>query len=258
MPRSCRSALLASLSLCGLCLSSFAADEPKGDPAFRGGRITFANLTWDIKKGDKLGPGGNAWSAAKENVRVDDKGHLHLAITPQKDGKWHCAEVRGTRSLGYGDYRWVIAGNLAGLDKQAVLGLFLYQDDEREIDFELSRWAGKGETWNAQFAVMPSEDDALMLKKGRLSRFDTGKARLLTVSLRWTRGRVQGRCWSGEETKAKPIADWTYDWRKGHKEIEVGTERCIMDLWLIKAKEPSDGKSQEVVVRTFTFTPIKP
>src|SRR5208337_186680 len=137
-----------------------------------------------------LGPAGNLWTGSKDTVRVDEQGHLHLAITQREDKKWSCAEARLSRSLGHGEYRWVISGDLAGLDKQAVLGLFLYQDDDHEIDFELSRWAGKGDTWNAQYAVMPSLDDSEMLKKGRLHRFETGKAKLLTVSLRWTKGKV--------------------------------------------------------------------
>src|SRR5262249_40882276 len=141
------------------------------------------------------------------------------------------------------------------LDNQAVLGLFLYQDDEREIDYELSRWAGKGDTWNSQFAVMPSEDDAVMLKKGRMHRFDVGKATVVTVSLRCTKVKVTRRCWDGEDIKARPLTEWEYVWQKGHKEIDVGKERAIMDLWLIQARPPVSGKRQEIVVRSFQFLP---
>jgi hypothetical protein len=100
---------------------------------------------------------------------------------------------------------------------------------------------------------MPSLDDAVMLKKGRMVRFDTGKADVLTVSLLWTKGQVRGRCWPGTDGDARPLADWTYRWPEGHKEIDVGKERCIMDLWLIKAKPPTSGKKQEIVVRSFQF-----
>jgi hypothetical protein len=240
----------------GLLLFAGASAEP--EPPFQGGMIDFAGHPWEIKKGAKLGPGGNRFAADRDNVHVDEKGRLHLGITQADDRRWKCAEVRLARSLRHGEYRWIIEGDLAGLDPNAVLGLFLYQDDEREIDFELSRWAGRGDTWNAQFAVMPSEEDDVMLKKGRLARFDTEKATVLTVSLRWRKGRVDGRAWSGSEEaaepEAKPLARFSYQWKDG-KEPEPGKERAIMDLWLIRAKPPTSGKSQEIVVRSFKFTP---
>jgi len=245
----------AKFSACCVALLLTAPVRAADDPAFQGGTLIFSGHTWEIKKGEKLGPSGNVFGSGKENIFVDDKGHLHLAINQRDDKKWACAEVRLIRSLGHGEYRWVIAGDLAALDPQGVLGLFLYQDDDREIDYELSRWAGKGDTWNSQFAVMPSEDDAVMLKLGRLYRFDVGKAKVATVSLRWTKGKVEGRFWDGEDAKAKPMVEWEYVWKKGHKEIEVGKERAIIDLWLIKAQPPKDGKRQEIVVRSFQFTP---
>jgi hypothetical protein len=63
------------------------AEPAKADPAFQGGTLDFSSYTWEIKKGDKLGPGGNAWSGGRDSVRMDDAGHLHLAIAPVENGK---------------------------------------------------------------------------------------------------------------------------------------------------------------------------
>src|SRR5262249_19802526 len=83
-----------------------------GSPSL-GGTLRFAGYTWEIKKGEQLGPHANVFAAGGGNVWVDREGCLHLAVTRRGDGKWQCAEVRADRSLGRGEYRWVIAGDLA-------------------------------------------------------------------------------------------------------------------------------------------------
>ena len=94
--------------------------------------VTFAGLRWDVKEGHSLGPGPNNFSNAKENVWVDEKGLLHLAIT-KRGQSWQCSEVVGPE-LGYGEYRWVISGNLRELDPKVVLGLFVYRGRDRTRD----------------------------------------------------------------------------------------------------------------------------
>jgi len=207
--------------------------------------ISFSGLEWEVKRGPLLGPGPNPFSDAEENVRVDQQGQLHLAVT-HRDGAWQCAEVIGP-SLGYGEYRWVVAGDLAAMDPQFVLGLFTYLDNQHEIDFELSRW-GDADKPNAQFVVQPHGKDSMY-------RFDTGKASLLTCSFLWAEKLVRGRCWIGEDTSGKPLAEWEYT---GAKVPEPGGERVRSNLWLFRGQLPTVERPQEVVIRSFRFTPSPP
>ena len=228
-----------------------AAQAP--DPVYRGGTVEFGGYTWELKQGSKLGPAANRWLGS--NVRLTDERAVRLQIALDDRDRWACAEARVTQPLGYGEYRWTIAGDLDALDSQAVLGLFLYQGDNREIDFELSRWAGRDDTWNAQFAIMPSESDAAMLKKGRIHRFDASTNRELTVGLLWNADRVRARCWGETTTEAPPLADWTFVWPSDRNKPEPDKAHCIMNLWLIKARNPTNAKPQTIDITAFKFVP---
>lgn len=208
--------------------------------------IQFAGRSWEVKRGRHLGPGPNNWSDAEEHVRLDDKGHLNLAIA-QTGGRWQCAEVVATQSLGYGVYRWVISGDLPALDPRVVLGLFVYENDRREIDFELSRW-GEADNANAQFVIQPYGKDSM-------HRFDTGKAKVLNCSLVWEKTAVRGRCWAGVDTTREPLADWKYT---GRKIPPPGNERARMNLWLFRGKAPAAPVKEEIVIQSFEFKPAAP
>ena len=231
-------ATLLALATCPPLTPSPAADRGAKD-----GTISFAGRAWEVKEGRRLGPGPNDWSAGRDSVRVDDRGHLHLAIAPA-GGKWTCSEVALPASLGHGEYRWVVAGDLDGLPPRAVLGLFLYEDDTQEVDFELSRW-GVADSPNAQFVVQPTVP-------ARLRRFATGPVDRLTVSLTWGPGSIRGRAWAGTDTDAPPIADWTH---AGPQVPKHGKERAIMNFWLMDGRPDPGMARREVVIRSFDFRP---
>jgi hypothetical protein len=207
--------------------------------------ITFGGQTWEVKCGDgqKLGPGPNYFSDAPEHVWLDEKGYLHITIAKTHEG-WQCTEVVAKQSLGYGEYRWVVSGDLATLDPRVVLGLFLYENDRQEIDFELSRW-GSRTNKNAQFVVQPPSENSS-------HRFDTEQATTLTCSLVWKEKEVCGRCWVGEDTTREPLADWRY---VGRRVPRPGRERARANLWLFQGREPTASTKQEVVIRSFVFKP---
>jgi hypothetical protein len=210
--------------------------------------VNFSGRTWGVRVGQQQGPGPNDWSASKDNIWLDEQGHLHMAVTKGPAG-WQCAEIIADRSLGYGEYRWVVSGDLPALDRHVVLGLFTYESDTREIDFELSRWGNKNPAHpNAQWVVQPHTI------KGNMIRFDTGAAKMLTVSFVWQKEAVHGRCWEGDDTAKKPISDWTYT---GRQIPPPGKERARINLWLNRGKAPESGLRQEVVIRSFVFTPLQ-
>ena len=228
-------------------LGTFHVDSIRLTSGATGRRIEFAGRTWEIKSGPRLGPGPNRWSDAEDAVWCDDQG-LHLTIT-KRDTGFHSTEVMAA-SAGYGEYVFVIGGDLAHLDRNAVLGCFLYQSDTEEVDFELATWGKPHDLdkgfLNAQFCCQPAAKDSMI-------RFDTGDARVITVSLLWSPEQFRGRCWSGTDRSQKPLADWTY---VGPKNLRHNRERVYVNLWLMGGKAPVSGQPQEVVIQSFSFVPV--
>jgi hypothetical protein len=97
--------------------------------------VKFSDITWYIKEGKGLGPGSNNWSS--ENVFVDSKGFLHLTID-KKDGKWYCAEIYSKDIVPCGEYVFFLSTNVERLDKNIVVGFFIYENDKKEIDIEFN------------------------------------------------------------------------------------------------------------------------
>lgn len=110
------------------------------------GTLQFAGYSWTTRSGGG-DPGDNQWNA--ENAWVDGSGYLHLRISGGE-----CAEVETVQSLGYGTYTWTVGGEVVGLNKSVVLGLFNYGDGDgdEEIDVEVSRWGNS--SWpNGNYTV---------------------------------------------------------------------------------------------------------
>ena len=119
------------------------------DRFYTGDTIKFSGFEWLIKdsKNRITGPGKNYFSSSTENVWVDTLGRLHLKIT-QRNDKWYSSEVRLTQSLGYGKYIFHLDSLPQELDKDMVIGLFMYDhldtgNFHKEIDIEFSKWGDK-------------------------------------------------------------------------------------------------------------------
>lgn len=208
--------------------------------------IDFGGYTWWVKtSAEPVGPGGNYFSDSEEHVRVDAQGRLHLRIA-RTNGRWTCAEVVCTRSLGHGTYRFDVATDATTINERAVLGLFTWDDQpadhHREIDVELSRWSDPAND-NAQYVVQPFD------REGNLHRFNL-PAGLGATSHRfnWARGRVEFRSTAG----ATSLESWTYT---GPDVPRPGAENPRLNLWLQNGfgSPPSDGRPVEVVIESFTY-----
>ena len=95
--------------------------------------IKFSGHTWVIKSANCKGPGSNNWN--ESNVHVDREGNLHLRINKFAE-KWSCAEVFSEDNAQYGEYDFYVSSNVELLDKNIVLGIFIYENDKKEIDIE--------------------------------------------------------------------------------------------------------------------------
>jgi hypothetical protein len=144
--------------------------------------LHFSGYDWIVRTaGSDRGGEPNSYDPA--NAWIDPKGYLHLRMA-LREGRWSCAEVNLTRSLGFGTYRFVVQDS-AHLGPSAVLGMFTWDeagaDDARsELDIELSRWGSPGGK-NAQYVVQP------FYVAENVARF-TVPSGVLTHILRWERG----------------------------------------------------------------------
>ena len=207
--------------------------------------VVFSGYTWSVKAGaGKVGPGPNYFSSSPDNVWVDGQGRLHLKITYSR-GRWYCAEVVNTQSLGRGSYTWTLDSSAGGLDPNVVLGLFTWNDDpaynHREIDIELARWGNASDPTNGQYVVQPYDHP------GNLVRITQP-----AVAGPSTHGFTWGATSVAFASSSASPGSWLYE---GLDVPQPGGENARMNLWLFRGMPPSNGQPIEVVVHGFTFTP---
>jgi hypothetical protein len=118
--------------------------------------LSFSGYEWTTSAGPIFHAGSrNFFDPA--NVRTDERGALHLRISGSP-GKWSAAEVKLTRSLGYGTYRFQLR-DVSHLEPSALLTLITWdgvgtESTRRELDVELGRW-GYPEGTNVNYVVQP-------------------------------------------------------------------------------------------------------
>jgi hypothetical protein len=101
--------------------------------------IQFAGLNWGATDNQALALNpGPCWFSAN-NAFVDTVGNMHLTITQDAMGVWHCAQVavppqpqqgqQLQQTYGYGTYTFNLASAVDSLDPNVVFGLFTWSDD---------------------------------------------------------------------------------------------------------------------------------
>lgn len=216
--------------------------------------LVFSDLVWEIKTGYSS-PGPNYWS--EDNVKVDEKGWLHLKITKVKD-KWYCPGIISQKHLGFGQYWFYITGRVDTLDPNIVLALFNYTlpnmgpDGTNEIDIELTRWGAKlPESPNVSLTVWPVEKD-------------TGKTQLLTKIHQEKEDITFGFTWTpkevlfqgGEEHHVDypfPLVRWLYAPPDFEKRIPSHAMPLYIDLNLTHGAAPTNNLEMEIVIKKFCF-----
>jgi hypothetical protein len=215
--------------------------------------IRWDGFTWAVRKGFG-GPGPNHW--VRSNVRVDGDGYLHLRIA--FDGlRWTCAELEMTDRLGFGTYSWVVDGPIDSLDPNVVLGLFDYpttdvgQDGTNEIDVEYARW-GNASYPPGNFTVWPAKEG--LRQKGRA--FDFALNGGVSVST-FTRASTSV-AFQATDLDGTPLGSWTFAPNDPKRHISQAPMPVHINLWLFGGDPPTDGRSVELVIRSFSFTPAGP
>jgi hypothetical protein len=118
--------------------------------------LNFSGYEWTTSTGPIFHAGSrNFFDPA--NVWTDERGALHLRISGSP-GKWTAAELKLTRGLGYGTYRFQVR-DVSHLEPSALLTLITWdgvgtESNRRELDVELGRW-GYLDNTNVHYVVQP-------------------------------------------------------------------------------------------------------
>src|SRR6202166_1115668 len=146
--------------------------------------LNFSGYEWTTSAGPIFHAGSrNFFDPA--NVWTDERGALHLRISGSP-GKWNAAELKLTRSLGYGTYSFQVR-DVSHLEPSALLTLISWdgagtESNRRELDVELGRW-GYLDNDNVHYVVQPYYVPANFVA----FRMPAG---IYTHSFRWEPGQV--------------------------------------------------------------------
>jgi hypothetical protein len=209
--------------------------------------IHFSGYDWTVRAigSDRAGE-ESAYDVS--NAWTDEKGLLHLR-TAEVNGRWTCAEVSLTRSLGYGTYRFVVHDS-SHLSPSAVVTFLTYddehtQDSASELDIELSRW-GDPKRKNAQYVIQP------YYVPENVFRFES-PAGAVTHSFHWEPGRAsfQSGKASAKGSIARPIA--THVFSSG---VPVPSRETVrINLYDFQRSRHPSQPPDEVVIEKFEYLP---
>ena len=207
--------------------------------------IHFAGVDWEVKNGGPYGPGPNYWSDSPQSVWVDESGALHLKII-KIGSTWYCAEVRTVQPTQYGEHRFLVDGYIDRMDKNMVLGLFVYADDAAEIDIEYSKWGDPNKTDVGSFTVQP------YTTPGNQYTFESPLDSAATTHFfDWQPGYVMFGSMHGHYYGAPPsqnyyIAQWVYSGNDNPDDSE--NLHTHINYWLMNGQAPENLDVQEIII----------
>ncbi|GAA0101418.1 hypothetical protein UT300012_21330 [Paraclostridium bifermentans] len=181
------------------------------DPNTWSRTIDFQGIQYKVKDSgnDVMGPNANNWSDSEDNVNIDAKGNLNLNLV-NRNNKWYASEVVVPLDMGYGRYEFRVIGNMDKIDSNVMASMFLYSNDNQEIDIEFSDFKPDSEIsqeGNMQFVMQP------YYKAGNLNRFRFKQGGSYTsYVIDFREKAVKFEAYHGHDTSNKKnlIREWTY------------------------------------------------
>jgi len=210
--------------------------------------LHFSGYDWQVRTiaGDRGGlnnpyDGDNAWT--------DTGGALHLRIK-KRAGRWSCAEVEITRSLGYGTYI-VVVRDISRLEPAVVMSMNTFDDwggDQhyRELDVEMSRWGDAASKNNAQYAIQP------FYVPDNVAPF-TAPSGTLTHSMHWESGRASFKTVRGSSMQAGSAVVSEHVFTSGVP--SPGQETLQLLFYVVPSDKNPLQNDSEVVVEKFEYLP---
>jgi hypothetical protein len=211
-------------------------EDPAGGPRI----LHFSGYDWEIRQSPSDRGGLNDYDP--DNAWTDSGGRLHLRIARVGEG-WTSAEVKLTRSLGYGTYAFEVR-DIAHLDLAATLSMFTWDDlgfdqNHREVGIDMSRWGDPLKS-NGQYVIQPYYVPANVF----LFAAPGGP---LTHSFRWEASRVSFRTMAGPNR----VADHVF----ASGVPSPGREAVHLNLSVFRYGPNSLQHEGEVVIEKFEFLP---
>ena len=209
--------------------------------------LQFSGYEWAARAaGSNRGGSHNSFDPA--NAWTDDKGALHLRISGSPT-HWSSAEVRLTRSLGYGTYVFVVR-DTSHLEPSAVLTLFTWDgngtdQNRRELDVEISRW-GYIDNDNIHYVVQPYYVPANQV------RF-RAPASALKHSLHWEPGQVTFSTTASSEGASESRLINSHTFTSGIP--TAGGDSVRMNFYVFGKGEVPLRNQAEVVIEKFEYFP---
>jgi hypothetical protein len=209
--------------------------------------LNFSDYQWIASTGPIFRAGSrNYFDPA--NAWTDESGALHLRISGTP-GRWASAEVKLTRSLGYGTYRFWVR-DISHFEPSAILTMVTWdgigtESNRRELDIELGRW-GQAENTNANYVVQPYYVPANLVA----FRLPPGA---YVHSLHWEPGKVELSTSSGSGNTAGATIINQHVFTSGVPTPGGETVRIALFIYL-RGKIPLT-KEHEVVIEKFEYLP---
>jgi hypothetical protein len=149
-----------------------------------------------------------------------------------------------------------VEGRIDQLDPNVVLGLFGYNgpDGRNELDIEFSRW-GWAAGPNASYTVYPSATGY----SSTYSSFTLAlEGTFTTQRYKWESDRVYFQTLGGHRNdNVNQIHSWTFaPSSNAQQKVPQTAMPAMINLWLMNGTAPSNGQEVEVVIRSFTHTPL--
>ena len=246
----------------------------------------WSGYKWNVRNsnGQIGGPGKNIFSDSKEHVFVDDEGNLHLKILKNDKEQWEASEVSLSKSLGYGTYEWEMSSRYDTLPPNVVVGLFTYispksvaeqtdkkvgdgtPDTPHEIDIEMT-----GSWGDANLFFTTHDPDIQSPSKNFYQKLNGDYT---THRFTWKPDEIFWSSFNGHVAGEKNPTNYIVEEREGDKKGERAEvsykgpvvpkaldEVPIINFWLfgksVVENGPTDGKSQELIIKRFIFTPLE-
>jgi hypothetical protein len=209
--------------------------------------LNFSGYEWTTSAGPIFRAGSrNFFDPA--NVWTDERGALHLRISGSPE-KWAAAEVKLTRSLGYGTYRFEVR-DVSHLEPSAVLTLITWdgvgsERNRRELDVELSRW-GYIDNDNAHYVVQPYYVPANIVR----FRVPSG---IFTHSFRWEPGQVTFSTTAGSANSSSARLINQHVFTSGVP--SPGGESVRISLYVFHQSQIPLKNENEVIIDKFEYLP---
>jgi len=208
--------------------------------------LSFSGYDWIIS-GGVIYRAGSRNNFDPTNAWTEANGALHLRISGSQ-GQWTAAEVKLTRSLGYGTYRFKVR-DISHLEPSAVLTLVSWdgvgtEQNRRELDVELSRW-GYINNDNAHYVVQPYYVPANIVR----FRIPAG---VFTHSFLWEPGQVTFSTAAGSGNGEAPLLK-QHVFTSGVP--SAGNESVRISLYVFDKGQVPLKHENEAVIEKFEYLP---